>query len=61
VGRALFNRIVPGPAALHQQPLDKGDLQDLIALCYRRMGREAAVDFADAIKAMGFRTPPSPA
>ncbi len=55
VGRALFNRIVPDPLRFINRPLDKGDLQDLIALCYRRIDAEAAVDFADAIKTMGFR------
>ncbi|HOT93288.1 MAG TPA: DNA-directed RNA polymerase subunit beta' [Anaerolineae bacterium] len=54
VGRALFNRIVPDPLRYINKPLDKGDLQDLIAVCYRRLGPEAAVDFADAIKTMGF-------
>jgi len=54
VGRALFNRIVPDPLRYINKPLDKGDLQDLIALCYRRIGAQAAVDFADAIKTMGF-------
>ncbi len=55
VGRALFNRIVPDPLRYINKPLDRGDLQDLIAVCYRRLGPEAAVDFADAIKAIGFR------
>jgi len=55
VGRALFNRIVPDSLRYINRPLDKGDLQDLIAVCYRKMGAAAAVDFADAIKTMGFR------
>ncbi|MGC9467083.1 MAG: DNA-directed RNA polymerase subunit beta' [Anaerolineae bacterium] len=54
VGRALFNRIVPDPLRYINHPLDKGELQDLIALCYRKMGEEATVEFADAVKAMGF-------
>ena len=36
-------------------PLDKGGLQDLIALCHREVGLKATVDFADAIKEMGFQ------
>ncbi len=54
VGRALFNRIVPDPLRLVNFPLGKGELQDLIALCYRRIGPNEAVEFADAIKALGF-------
>ncbi len=54
VGRALFNRIVPDPLRYINHPLDKGELQDLIALCYRKMGEEVTVEFADAIKSMGF-------
>ena len=54
VGRALFNRIVPDPLRLINEPLDKGGLNDLIGLCYRRVGREVAVEFADAIKRLGF-------
>ncbi len=54
VGRALFNRIVPDPLRLVNYPLGKGELQDLIALCYRRIGPNEAVEFADAIKALGF-------
>ncbi len=54
VGRALFNRIVPDPLRYVNTALDKGSLQDLIALCYRKLGPEAAVDFADAIKTLGF-------
>ncbi len=55
VGRALFNRIVPDPLRFINHPLDKGALQDLIALCHRRMGREVTVKFADAIKELGFK------
>ena len=54
-GRALFNRIVPDPLRFINKPLDKGDLQDLIALCYRKIDAETAVDFADSIKTMGFK------
>jgi DNA-directed RNA polymerase subunit beta' len=54
VGRALFNRIVPDPLRFINHPLDKGGLQDLIALCYRKMGREITVAFADDVKTMGF-------
>lgn len=55
VGRALFNRIVPDALRFINRPLDKGDLQDLIALCYRKLGAEIAVNFADDIKTIGFK------
>ena len=55
VGRALFNRIVPDPLRFINHSLDKGELQDLIALCHRKVGIVATIDFADAIKSMGFK------
>ena len=55
VGRALFNRIVPNELGFVNQVLDKGALQDLIALCYQKTDAERTVEFADAIKAMGFK------
>ncbi|MBN1874126.1 MAG: DNA-directed RNA polymerase subunit beta' [Anaerolineae bacterium] len=54
-GRAIFNRIVPDALRFVNRPLAKGDLNDLIALCYRVLGREAAITFADDIKSMGFK------
>jgi len=54
VGRVLFNRIVPDELRYINTPLDKGALQDLIGLCYRRLGRERTVQFADDIKEIGF-------
>ncbi len=54
VGRALFNRIVPDPLRYIDRPMTKGDLNDLIALCYRKLGREATVELTDAIKNLGF-------
>ncbi len=55
VGQALFNRIVPEKMRYIGRPLNKGDLQDLIGECYRLLGRETAVEFADAIKNLGFK------
>ncbi len=55
VGRALFNRIVPDVLRFINYPLDKDGLQDLIALCHRAVGLKATVEFADAIKEMGFQ------
>jgi DNA-directed RNA polymerase subunit beta' len=55
VGRALFNRIVPESLRFINRPLDKGSLQDLIGVCYRKEGRERTVEFANDIKSMGFK------
>ncbi len=54
VGRALFNRIVPDELRYINTPMNKGDLNDQIAMCYRKLGREATVKFADDIKTLGF-------
>ncbi len=54
VGRALFNTIVPDELRYINHTLDKGALQDAIGLCYRRLGGEVAIEFADAIKRLGY-------
>jgi len=54
VGRALFNRIVPDPMRFINRPLSKNDLNNEIARCYRLLGPEVTVQFADDIKALGF-------
>jgi DNA-directed RNA polymerase subunit beta' len=55
VGRALFNRIVPDALRYINLPMSKSDLNQLIGLCYRALGPERTVQFADEIKAMGFK------
>ncbi len=54
VGRCLFNRILPDELRFVNRPLDKGELQDLVALCYRRLGEEKTTEVVDRIKAVGF-------
>ncbi|MEA3309514.1 MAG: DNA-directed RNA polymerase subunit beta' [Chloroflexota bacterium] len=54
VGRALFNRIVPNELRFINKSMNKGDLNDLIALCYRELGREVTVELAEQIKSVGF-------
>ncbi|MFN3762439.1 MAG: DNA-directed RNA polymerase subunit beta', partial [Anaerolineae bacterium] len=54
VGRCLFNRILPDELRFVNEPLDKGKLQDLVALCYRRLGEERTTEVVDRIKAVGF-------
>jgi DNA-directed RNA polymerase subunit beta' len=55
VGRAIFNGIVPPDMRYINRPLNKGELNDLIGECYRRLGRAVTVQFADDIKALGFK------
>ncbi|MBN1262084.1 MAG: DNA-directed RNA polymerase subunit beta' [Anaerolineae bacterium] len=55
VGRALFNRIVPDPMRFINNPLNKGDLNAEIGRCYRLLGAEPTVKFADDIKSIGFK------
>ncbi len=55
VGRAIFNRIVPPQMRYINRPLNKGELNDLIGVCYRRLGRKVTVKFADDIKSLGFK------
>ncbi len=54
VGRCLFNCILPDELRFVNEPLDKGKLQDLVALCYRRLGEERTTEVVDRIKAVGF-------
>ncbi len=54
VGRCLFNRILPDELRFVNEPLDKGKLQDLVALCYRRLGEGRTTEVVDRIKSVGF-------
>ncbi len=54
VGRCLFNRVLPDELRFVNEPLDKGKLQDLVGLCYRRIGEEKTTEVVDRIKAVGF-------
>jgi len=55
VGRCIFNHILPDELRFIDQPMDKGTLQDLIGVCYRRLGGEVTTDLADRIKGVGFK------
>lgn len=55
VGRCLFNSVLPDGIRFINYPLDKGALQDLIALSYRRLGREKTTEVADRLKDLGFQ------
>jgi DNA-directed RNA polymerase subunit beta' len=54
VGRCLFNRVLPTELRFINEPMDKRALQDLIGVCYRRMGVEVTTQVADRIKDIGF-------
>ncbi|MFO7741958.1 MAG: DNA-directed RNA polymerase subunit beta' [Anaerolineae bacterium] len=55
VGRSIFNSALPDELRFINRPLEKGDLQDLIALSYRRLGREKTTEVADRLKDLGFQ------
>ena len=54
VGRAMFNRILPDELRYVNDVLDKGKLQDLVGLCYQRLGPEVTATVVDDIKSIGF-------
>ncbi len=55
VGRVLFNQVVPQTLRFVNKVLEKNGIQDLVALCYQRLGPDATTDFVDAIKDIGFK------
>jgi len=54
VGRIIFNEVLPQELALRNEVLDKKDLKDLVAECYRKLGMERTAEMVDAIKNVGF-------
>ena len=55
VGRCIFNRILPDELRFINKAMDKGALQDLVGVCYRRLGSEVTTEVADRIKDVGFK------
>ena len=55
VGRAIFNQILPDELRFVNEVLDKGQLKDLVAKCYQKLGLEATGELVDKIKAIGFK------
>jgi DNA-directed RNA polymerase subunit beta' len=55
VGRCIFNNILPDELRFVNETLEKSKLQDLVALCYRRMGPEMTTEVTDQIKNLGFK------
>jgi DNA-directed RNA polymerase subunit beta' len=55
VGRAIFNQILPDELRFVNKVLDKGELKDLVAACYQKLGLEATSALVDKIKDIGFK------
>jgi DNA-directed RNA polymerase subunit beta' len=55
VGRCIFNHVVPDELRFINRAMDRGALQDLIGVCYRRLGRDVTTELADRIKNIGFK------
>jgi DNA-directed RNA polymerase subunit beta' len=54
VGRVLFNECLPEELPYHNTVTRKKELSELIAQCYRKLGREETVRVLDRIKDIGF-------
>ena len=55
VGRAIFNAALPEELRFRNEVVDKGELRQLVAECYQRLGPEATAVMVDDIKDLGFR------
>ncbi len=55
VGRVIFNYHMPEEMRFINAVLDKGTLNDVVALAYKRLGAEGTPDVVDTIKDIGFR------
>ncbi len=54
VGRCIFNRILPDELRFINRPMNKSTLQELVGVCYRRLGGEVTTGVVDRIKNIGF-------
>jgi DNA-directed RNA polymerase subunit beta' len=55
VGRCLFNQIMPDELRFVNEALGRGEIQELVARCYRLLGPDATTALVDHIKDIGFR------
>jgi DNA-directed RNA polymerase subunit beta' len=55
VGRALFNQILPDELRYVNDVLEKSKLQDLVGVCYQKLGPEPTAKLVDDIKSIGFK------
>ncbi len=54
-GRVLFNDILPKGMPFFNFVIDKGKTQDIIAMCYKRLGRMHTLKLLDQVKEIGFK------
>jgi len=54
VGRCIFNRVLPDELRFINRVMDRGALQELVGVCYRRLGSEVTTELVDRIKNIGF-------
>ncbi len=54
VGRVLFNECLPKELPFQNTVMRKKELSELIANCYRKIGREATIKLLDSVKDIGF-------
>ncbi|MFI5274598.1 MAG: DNA-directed RNA polymerase subunit beta', partial [Ktedonobacterales bacterium] len=54
VGRIIFNDALPPRLRYRNYQMDKGNLKQVIADCFKHYGREATAALADEIKRIGF-------
>ncbi len=53
-GRVIFNLALPPQLRFINDTMDKGKLQNLVGVCYHRLGMAATAEFVDNIKDIGF-------
>jgi len=55
VGRAIFNSALPEELRFRNEEMEKGNLRQLVAECYHKLGSEATATMVDEIKDLGFK------
>jgi DNA-directed RNA polymerase subunit beta' len=55
VGRIIFNRALPPELWFVNEVLDRKGVDQVVARCYKHLGRQLTADVVDNIKDMGFR------
>jgi DNA-directed RNA polymerase subunit beta' len=54
IGRVIFNQILPDQLRFHDTVMKRGDLKELVDICYRQLGPEETAHLVDGIKSVGF-------
>ncbi|MHB0878128.1 MAG: DNA-directed RNA polymerase subunit beta' [Anaerolineae bacterium] len=54
-GRVLFNMILPEELRFVNRVMDKSALNDLVGICYEKLGPQATAEMVDRMKVLGFR------